>query len=169
MRRYLELFAQVRGPALRARALEAMGERRIHDFFDYPYAGLVRVGLAVMDELAPRYGGVDACLHEFGRLATKSYLDSLLGRAFLASVQPTPRTMLSAMPWAIGTVFTFGERSVLFYERGGCRFRCLREFSPAPANAGAVRAAIEAVGAREVRVDVTRHDLFNYDLEVSWR
>lgn len=169
VRRYLELFVQVRGPALRARAFEALGERRVHDFLDYPYAGMVRVGLAVMDELAPRYGGVDACLHELGRLATKSYLDSVLGRAFLASFQPAPRTMLSAMPWAIGTVFTFGERSVVFPEPGRCCFRCRREFSPAPANAGAVRAALEATGAREVRVDLTTHDLFNYDVEVSWR
>jgi uncharacterized protein (TIGR02265 family) len=168
VRRYLQLFGQVGGEALRARALDTLGESRVYDFLDYPYASMVRVGLAVMDELAPRFGGVDPCLYEFGRLATNSYLQSLLGRAFLATFQPSPRTMLSGMPWAIGTVFTFGQRSVVFSEPGRCTFRCRRDFSPAHANAGAVRAAVEAAGGTEVTVDVQVLDLFNHDLHVAW-
>jgi uncharacterized protein (TIGR02265 family) len=168
VRRYLQLFGHHGGEALKQRAIEAFGEPRVYDFLDYPYAAMVRVGLAVMDELAPRFGGVDACLHQFGRLATNSYLQSLLGRAFLATFQPSPRTMLSSMPWAISTVFTFGQRGVAFAEPGVCLFRCRRDFSPAPANAGAVQAAVEAAGGQDVRVEISQLDLFNYDLRVSW-
>ncbi|MCC6336861.1 MAG: TIGR02265 family protein [Myxococcales bacterium] len=167
--RYLSMFQQLGGDALRRRALEAMGEVRIFDFWNYPYARMVQVGLTVVDELAPRLGGVDSCLREFGRLATTSYLGSVLGRAFLATFHPSPRTMLIGMPWAIGTVFTFGERTVVFPEPGRCTFRCRREFSPAPSNAAAVQAAVEASGGHEVRVSITSLDLFNYDLNVSWR
>lgn len=169
VRRYLELFQELGGVALVRRGQEALTERRVFDFLNYPYAGVVQMGLAVVDELAPRFGGVDAWLHEMGRLATSSYLRSLLGRAFLASFQPSPRALLMGMPWAIRTTFSFGERSVTFSDPRRCLFQCRREFSAAPSNAGAVRAAIEAVGAEDVQVDIKPLDLFNYDLEVTWR
>jgi uncharacterized protein (TIGR02265 family) len=169
VRRYLELFQDLGGVALRRRAQEAVQELRIFDFLNYPYAGVVHMGLAVVDELAPRYGGVDAWLDQMGRLATTSYLSSLLGRAFLAGFKPSPRAMLTGMPWAIRTTFSFGERSVTFSDPTRCLFHCRREFSAAPSNAGAVRAAIEAVGAEDVHVDITLFDLFNYDLELTWR
>ncbi|MDP1823375.1 MAG: TIGR02265 family protein [Archangium sp.] len=169
VRRYLELFRELGGAPLERRGRDALQERRIFDFLNYPYAGVVQMGLAVVDELAPRYGGVDAWLDEMGRLATTSYLGSLLGRAFLAGFQPSPRAMLTGMPWAISTTFSFGERSVTFSHPSSCLFHCRREFSAAPSNAGAVRAAIEAVGAQDVRVGIKLLDLFNYDLEVSWR
>lgn len=169
VRRYLELFRELGGVAMVARGQEALQEKRVFDFLDYPYASVVRMGLVVVDELAPRFGSVDAWLHEMGRLATTSYLRSLLGRAFLASFQPSPRAMLTGMPWAIGTTFTFGERSVTFSTPSHCLFHCRREFSAAPSNAGAVRAAIEAVGAEDVHIGINLLDLFNYDLEVTWR
>lgn len=168
LRRYLEVFGELGGPVLAQRGLEALKERRIFDFLNYPYSGVVQMALAVCDELAPRYGGVDPWLHEMGQLAATSYLRSLLGRAFLASFNPSPRSMLVGMPWAISSTFNFGQRSVLFPGLNRCVFQCRREFSAAPSNAGAVRAAIEAVGARDVRVDITLLDLFNYDLDVTW-
>lgn len=169
MRRYLELFLELGGAALVGRAEDALSERRVFDFLNYPYADVVQMGLVVVDELAPRYGSIDAWLHEMGRLATTSYLRSLLGRAFLGSFQPSPRAMLAGMPWAIRTTFSFGERRVTFNDTSRCVFHCRREFSAAPSNAGAVRAAIEAVGAEDVKVDIKLLDLFNYDLDVTWR
>jgi uncharacterized protein (TIGR02265 family) len=169
LRRYLELFQELGGAALEQRALDALQEPRISDFLNYPYAGVVRMGLAVVEELVPRYGTVDRWLDEMGQLATTSYLKSLLGRAFLSGFSPSPRTMLAGMPWAISTTFSFGQRSVVFPGTNRCFFRCRREFSAAPSNAGAVRAAIEAVGAKDVSVRIMLLDLFNYDLDVTWR
>jgi uncharacterized protein (TIGR02265 family) len=169
LKRYLQLFDDLGGPALVERGLSALGERRIFDFLNYPYARVVNMGLAVVDELAPRYGSVDAWLDEMGRLATMSYLKSTLGRAFLAGFQPSPRSMLKGMPWAISTTFSFGQRQVVFSDATRCVFECRRDFSAAPSNAGAVRAAIEAVGAKDVQVEINLLDLFNYDLEVTWR
>jgi uncharacterized protein (TIGR02265 family) len=169
LRRYLDLFAELGGPSLAQRGLDALQERRIFDFLNYPYAGVVHMALAVVDELTPRYGTVDGWLEQMGQLATTSYLRSTLGRAFLASFSPSPRTMLAGMPWAISTTFSFGKRSVSFPDANRCTFHCRREFSAAPSNAGAVRAAIEAVGAKDVVVGITLLDLFNYDLDVTWR
>jgi uncharacterized protein (TIGR02265 family) len=169
LRRYIDLFEELGGPSLARCGLEALQERRIVDFLNYPYSGLVRMALAVVDEMTPRYGTVDHWLDQMGQLATTSYLRSLLGRAFLASFNPSPQTMLAGMPWAISTTFSFGQRSVTFPDPSRCLFHCRREFSAAPSNAGAVRAAIEAVGAKDVRVGINLLDLFNYDLDVTWR
>ena len=168
LRRYLDLFQELGGPSLAQRGLEALQERRIFDFLNYPYASMVRMGLAMVEEMTPRYGSVDHWLEQMGALATTSYLRSLLGRAFLASFNPSPRTMLAGMPWAISTTFSFGQRSVTFPDANRCLFHCRREFSAAPSNAGAVRAAIEAVGAKDVKVVINLLDLFNYDLDVTW-
>lgn len=168
LRRYLELFRGIGGAAMETRALAVIGERRVHDFLDYPYGGMVRVGLELAEELAPRYGGVEPWLREMGRLATSSYLESLLGRAFLATFQPSPRTMLTGMPWAISSCFSFGERRVSFDGARHAVFRCRSEFSPSQSNAGAVQAAVTATGARNVVVLIEQLDVFNYDLDVSW-
>ncbi len=169
VRRYLETTARLGGAALRERCLQELGEQRVVDLFNYPYAAMLRMGLATADVLALRAGGVAPWLREIGRNATGAYFDSRLGRAFLAVVQPSPRAMLSMMPWAIRTCFSFGERSVVF--DGHCRglFRCRFEFSPGEANAGAVEAAVQATGAADVQVVVRPFDAFNYDLEVTWR
>lgn len=166
--RYLELFEEVQGRALVTRALGALGETSVHDYLNYPYAGMVRVGIEVADELAAHFGGVEPWLRAMGRLATTCYLDSLLGRAFLATFQPSPRTMLTGMPWAIGTCFSFGKRQVSFVGAHEAHFRCRSDFTPAPSVVGGVLAAAEATGARGISVTVDQLDLFNYDLDVRW-
>lgn len=167
--RYLQMFDELGGAPLVKRGLEVLEERRIFPFLNYPYARMVNLGVAVADELVPRFGGVDAWLEQMGSLATSGYLRSSLGRAFLASFQPSPRALLKGMPWAISTTMSFGQREVVFGDATHCTFRCRREFSAAQSNAGAVRTAIETVGAKDVRIDIRMFDLFNYDLEVSWR
>lgn len=169
IRRYLALCEELGGPALRDRGLECLDEKRVFDFVNYPYASIVRMGTLLSLELAPRYPSVDAWLRDMGRLATVSYLRSLLGRAFLSTLTPSPRAMLTGMPWAIKTTFAFGERSVAFPEEGRCIFSCRGDFSPAASNAGAVQSAIEEVGAKDVVVSVQSIDLFNYDLDLRWR
>ncbi|HEY1088546.1 MAG TPA: TIGR02265 family protein, partial [Archangium sp.] len=148
IRRYLELLEELGGPSLKARGLECLEEKRIFDFVNYPYAAVVRVGTLLSVEIAPRYPSVAEWLREMGRLATTSYLRSLLGRAFLSTLSPSPRAMLAGMPWAIRSTFGFGQRSAEFPEERHCLFTCRRDFSPAESNAGAVRAAIEEVGAK---------------------
>ncbi|HEY1086395.1 MAG TPA: TIGR02265 family protein [Archangium sp.] len=169
IRRYLDLCEELGGAALRDRGLECLDEKRIFDFVNYPYASIVRMGTLLSLELAPRYPSVDAWLRDMGRLATVSYLRSLLGRAFLSTLSPSPRAMLTGMPWAIKTTFAFGERSVAFPGEKHCVFSCRGDFSPAASNAGAVQSAIEEVGAKDVVVTVQSVDLFNYDLDVRWR
>ena len=165
---YFRLIEDLGGKPLAERARAAFGGGRVFDFVNYPYASLVRVGLSVADELAPRYGGVEPWLFEMGRLATVGFFESLLGRAFLAGFRPSPRTMLTGMPGAINSSFGFGLRAVRFEGESSCVFACREEFSPAASNAGAVHAAVIAAGARSVAIETRARSLFDYDLLVQW-
>lgn len=168
LNRYLALFREQGGERLVAKGRAAIDDRRLFDFFNYPYAFAVQMALAVTDELAPRYGSVDAWLFEVGRLSTESYLKSVVGRVFLGSFRPEPATLLARMPWAISTTLSFGRRTVTFPSATSARFVCRDEFSAAPSNAGAVQAALEAVGARAPRIEVQSEDLFHYTLLINW-
>ncbi|MHB8875558.1 MAG: DUF2378 family protein [Myxococcaceae bacterium] len=57
---------------------------------------------------------------------------------------------------------------MVFDSDHSCTFECRYDFSPAEANAGAVEAAVKAVGAKNIEVTVSAFDLFNYDLKVRW-
>jgi uncharacterized protein (TIGR02265 family) len=166
--RYLDLCEDLGGAQLKERALDCLEQKRVFDFASYPYGNLVRMGTMISRELAPRYPSVDAWLLEMGRLATESYFKSMLGRAFLNTFSPSPRAMLSGLPWAIRSTFAFGERRVEFPEERRCLLQCRGDFSPSQSNAGAVQAAIEAVGAKDVTVHVESQDLYNYDLDIRW-
>jgi len=166
--RYLEVFRSHAGDAFVARCYAVMGHPHFFDLINYPYSVLVRLGPLASRELVPKFGSVHRWLWELGREATDGYLSSTLGRAFLATFRPSPKTMLTGMPWAIATCFTFGKRTVIFTGESSAIFRCRFEYSPAPANAGAVQCAVEASGGRDVRVEINPFDVFNYDLEISW-
>lgn len=166
--RYLRLFRELGGEALEGRARAVMPEKRILDPWSYPYRYAVDMALAVVDELAPRYGSVDAWLFEIGRMSTESYLGSVLGRFFLASFRPAPDTLLAQMPRAINSMLSFGQRTVTFPTPTSALFQCRNDFSAAPSNAGAVHGALQAVGARSPRVDIKYDDLLNHTLIINW-
>jgi uncharacterized protein (TIGR02265 family) len=165
---YLVDWERRGGSALRARCLEALGEERVSDFYNYPYASLLRMGLVGVEALGESMGGVDAFLLDLGRVATRGYFDSALGKAFLGLVPLNPRAMLRLMPWAIRSTFDFGRRTMEFTGPTHGVFQCRFDFSPARCNAGAVEQAVVACGAREVRIEVDVLDTFNHDLRVSW-
>ena len=165
---YLDLFRREGGEELHQRCLKELGDKRVVDVFNYPYSGVMRIGLLAAEPLAPKLGGIENYLREMGRLATQGYLDSVLGRAYRTLVNPTPHSMLSMMPTAIRTCFSFGERKVRFPSPTEAVFECRDDFSPAEANAGGIEAAITATRGRDIKVEVKARDLFNYDIHAHW-
>ncbi|MFO0596397.1 MAG: TIGR02265 family protein [Myxococcaceae bacterium] len=169
LRGYLEVFRGLGGEALATRCRRAMGLDRIFDFRDYPYATIVHLAIDLAPEMAPRYGGVHPWLYEMGAAATRSFLGSVPGRLFLATLRPSPKTMLRGMPQAIASTFSFGLRAVRFTSEESATFACREDFSAAPSNAGAVHAALAAVGAKDISVAIESQSLYDYDLLVSWK
>lgn len=164
---YLEAYRQEGGDALYEQCVALLGERKIVDLFNYPYAGVMKIGVLGAELLGPKLGGVNPYLRAMGRLAVDGYLTSTLGRAFMALVRPTPRAMLGLLPTAIKTSFSFGERRVTF-DGESCVFQCRKDFSPSEANAGAIEAVLRATKVARVEVSVAQHSLLDYDLQARW-
>jgi uncharacterized protein (TIGR02265 family) len=168
LRGYLEAFRSEGGDALYRRCRELIPDKDLVDFFSYPYAAVMRMGLLGAEELAPKFGGVQPFLRAMGRIAVNQYLDSPLGRTFLNLAQPSPRAMLRMLPTAIATTVRFGRRAVSFLGENECVFTCRGDWSPGEANAGAIEAVITAAKGAAPRVLVRQHSMLDYDLEASW-
>jgi uncharacterized protein (TIGR02265 family) len=167
---YLQAYKTEGGPALYEQCLALLGEKRgLVDFFSYPYANVLKIGVLGAEQLGPRLGGITPYLRAMGRVAVDGYLKSALGQTFMNLVQPTPKSMLSTLPVAIRTMLSFGERTFTMSSPSACVFACRNDYSPAEANAGAIEAVIVAAKATEVKVSVTRHGLLDYDIVASWK
>lgn len=164
---YLAAYRAEGGEALYERCVALLGERRIVDLFNYPYAGVMKIGVLGAEVLGARMGGVRPYLRAMGRLAVEGYLGSTLGKAFMALVHPTPKAMLGMLPTAIKTSFSFGERWVTF-DGDACVFQCRKDFSPSEANAGAIEAVLRATRVSKVEVSVEQHAMLDYDLKARW-
>lgn len=164
---YLAAYRSEGGDLLYQQCRALVGEKSLVDFFSYPYSSVMRMGLVGAEVLAPKLGGVAPFLRAMGRIAVNQYLESTLGKTFLGLANPSPKAMLSLLPAACRTSFSFGERNVTF-RTNACTFTCRNDFSPAEANAGAIEAVIVAAQGKTPAVIVKQYDLLNYDLEASW-
>lgn len=168
LRGYLEAFRSEGGDELYGRCRALIPDKDLIDFFSYPYAAVMQMGLLGAEQLAPKFGGVRPFLRAMGRIAVNQYLGSPLGRTFLGLAHPSPRAMLRMLPTAIATTMRFGTRTVTFASDTQCVFACRGDWSPAEANAGAIEAVITAARGLAPRVNVKQFSMVDYDLEASW-
>ena len=168
LRGYLEAIRSQGGDELYRRCRTLVHEKEIIDFFSYPYAAVMEMGVLGAESLASTFGGVQPFLRAMGRIAVDQYLSSPLGRTFLNLAQPSPRAMLRMLPTAIATTMRFGTRTVTFTGDTACTFACRGDWSPAEANAGAIEAVIAAGKGRSPVVTVRQYSMLDYDLEATW-
>ncbi len=165
---YLSAYRTDGGDELYRRCLDLVGEKRLVDFFSYPYAAVMKVGVLGAEVLGAKHGGVQPYLRSMGLIAVDQYLGSALGKTFLGLVHPTPKSMLSRLPVAIRTIMSFGERTFDMTGPSSCVFSCRQDFSPSEANAGAIEAIVRATGVKGVQVGVVQHGLLDYDVTATW-
>lgn len=168
LRGYLEAFRSEGGEELYQRCRALIPDKDLVDFFSYPYAAVMKMGLLGAELLAPKFGGVQPFLRAMGRIAVNQYLGSPLGRTFLNLAQPSPRAMLRMLPTAIATTMRFGTRTVTFPSDTQATFACRGDWSPAEANAGAIEAVIAAGKGQSPQMLVRQHSMLDYDLEATW-
>ena len=137
--------------ALARRCLEASGEERFVDFFNYPFQRMCPVLRTALPPLAERFGGAGA-LREIGRRASQDFLASAAGRALLLLTQNRPRSLMSSLSAAFQLSVSFG-RTELVWE-GPTQGRLVQEQAllPPPFHEGAVRRLLEATTAQELHV-----------------
>jgi uncharacterized protein (TIGR02265 family) len=81
----------------------------------------------------------------------------------------SPRKLLQSLGDAYRTAVSYGERYPLWTGDTSARFIMRRDFMPATFHEGALQSALEAVGAREVRVYGRQVALLDSEYELSWK
>lgn len=150
--------------------LEVSGERRFLEFFNYPIGAFLRMAYPAARRLSDSFGGVDGAMREMGRRAARSFYLSSAGKVLLLLARNEPLRLLSNMPSTTQAVM--GEISTISQLRRTGRASGVLSYThdiiPRAYNEGALGAALEAVNAKEVRVQARALGPFNTDYELSW-
>jgi uncharacterized protein (TIGR02265 family) len=148
--------------------VEAGGEPRFVEFFNYPVEAWLRVSEAAARLLERRCGSWAEAQRQLGRRATADMLKSAAGKALLLLSRGEALRLLTNMPSAYRSAVNFGERTVTL--EGPTRGRVLmrRDFMPCAWHEGVLLAALEGMKARGVRVSGSRLEVLDSEYLLTW-
>lgn len=165
----LSVIANLGGEGAVARCKGVAGVWEINPFHLYSVSRYLRMVSTAARLLGPQLNGFDGVLHRMGSQATVDFLASLFGRELLAEAAGSPRLLLESLGDAYRMAVSYGERYPQWTGERGARFIMRRDFMPAAYHEGVLRGALEAVGARDVRVVGRQVALLDSEYELSWR
>lgn len=148
--------------------VEAGGEPRFVEFFNYPVSGFLKMTDAAARVLAPRCGGWEEALRHLGRRATADMLKSATGKALMLLSKGETRRLVASLPSAYRAVVNYGERSVMWEGPSRGRVLMRRDFMPCAFHEGVLLATLEGMKAREVEVRGSRMDVLDSEYVISW-
>jgi len=156
------------GEAVVQKCLDAAGERRFVDFFSYPVASFLRLKLAASQELGGQLGGFEATQRRLGMQATRDFFSSMAGRTLLLLAGEDPVRVLNSVPSGYRMAVSYGERTVTMTGPKSARVAMRRDFMPPAYGEGMLRAVLESVQARNVRVVGRPLGTLDTDYELAW-
>ncbi|MFB1481060.1 DUF2378 family protein [Corallococcus sp. RDP092CA] len=146
----------------------ATDERRFVGFFNYPVASFLKLAQEASRVLSPRWGGFDEALRQMGMQATRSFLESAVGRTFLLLSAGDPRKLVSNLPSGYQMAVSYGERTVDWKGEGEAVLVMRRDFMPAAYHEGVLREVLTMVGARNPRVLGRKLGLLDTEYRITW-
>ncbi|HEX8433983.1 TIGR02265 family protein [Archangium sp.] len=163
-----ELVRTLGDEAAVERCLEASGERRFFDFFNYPVSALLRVTYTAGSELSARYGDFDGALRQMGHLAMTDFFGSVMGRTLRHLSGQDVRTLVSSIQAIYRMTMSYGERRVEWESPRKGRLILQRNFMPFAYHEGGLRTTLDLMGARSVRVVGRATGPLDSEYEFSW-
>jgi uncharacterized protein (TIGR02265 family) len=164
----LEAVRALEGEEGVRQCVEAGGEPRFVEFFNYPVEAWLKVSETAARVLEPRCGSWAEAQRRLGRRATADLLKSAAGKALLLLSKGEPWRLLTNMPSAYRTAVNFGERTVTLEGPTRGRVMMRRDFMPCAWHEGVLLAALETMKARDVRVSGTRLEVLESEYLVTW-
>jgi uncharacterized protein (TIGR02265 family) len=164
----LEAVRSLAGEQEVRRCVEAGGEPRDVEFFNYPVSTFLKVNDVAARVLAPRCGGWVEAQRHMGRRATADMLKSAAGKALLLLSRGETRRLVGNLPSAYRAAVNYGERTVVWEGASRGRVIMRRDFMPCAYHEGVLLAALEGMKARAVEVRGSRVDVLDGEYLVSW-
>jgi uncharacterized protein (TIGR02265 family) len=132
--------------------LEASGEEKFLDFFNYPLRAFLRLLQCAARRLGQGLGGGEEVLRELGRHAHADFLLSPVGKAARLMSYNSPRRLVDTVPDIYRHSMSFGEQQVVWTGPSSGRFRLRGDLLPAACHEGVLEALIRVAGGHRVRV-----------------
>lgn len=164
----LDAVRTLGGEELMRRCLDACGQDRFVDFFNYPISMQLRIISTAMETLEKRYGSADEALRHLGRRSAQDFLESTAGRMMVRLAGGDPKRLLSSIPSAYRVSMSYGQHSIQWTGPRSGRLVMKREFMPHPVHAGVVSALLDVAGAREVKVVSRQTGPLDSECEFTW-
>ena len=148
--------------------LEASGERKFVDFFNYPITSFLKMSFTATALLESVSGGHDAAFRRLGVQATNDFLGTAVGKTLLMLAGRDPKRLLSAVPGAFKTCVSYGERKMEFAGETRGTMTMLRDFMPFHYHEGVIEAVILALGVKDVHVKGRSLGTLDAAYDISW-
>lgn len=150
------------------RCLEASGERRFVDFFNYPVSSLLRLTYTAGHELGVRYGGFEGALRRLGQQAMGDFLDSLMGRTLRHLAGQDIRTLMSNIQDIYRMTTSYGTRHLVWDGPRRGRLILQRNFIPFAYHEGGLRKTLDQMKAGNVMVVGRQTGPLDSEYTFSW-
>ncbi len=152
-----------------ARCLEASGEKKFVDFFNYPVSAFLKLAYSAAEVMGPRYGGFEGALRRMGSQATTDFLSSTAGKTLLLLAAGSPKRLVSNLHAGYRAAVSYGDRGVTWTGDKSGIFTMKRDFMPPAYHEGTLQAVIEAVGGMQVKVQGRQVGPLDTEYTLSWQ
>jgi uncharacterized protein (TIGR02265 family) len=163
----LEVVRQLGSEAAMQRCLEASGEKRFVEFFQYPSSILLRMLYTAARLLSDEYGGFEGALRKMGHKGAMNFLSTPVGRVLVLTIQKNPKRLMNNMPSAFRAASSM-ECAVAWKGPSHAVFTMKRDFIPLAYTEGALLVVKDITTAQGVMISSRYTQDFDSEYEVSW-
>jgi uncharacterized protein (TIGR02265 family) len=164
----LETVRQLGDERAVEQCLQAAGERRFMDFFNYPYGSLIQMTYNAAWLLGSRYGSFEQALWHMGHQAAASFYASTAGRAVLLLSRGGPARLLESIVPAFQLTRKDAEVSARLTGPRGALLIYNRDFVPRPYTHAGLEATFAAAQVPGVTIRSRPTGPFDTVYELSW-
>jgi uncharacterized protein (TIGR02265 family) len=164
----LDAVRSLAGDEAARRCLEASGQPKFVDFFNYPIHAHLQLVYTGARYLAPRYGSIEEALRQLGRRLTSDFLNSAAGKTMNLLARGDPKRLLDTLPSAYRVSLTFGTQVIEWTGPTSGRYILERDFIPVPYHEGVLAALLETTHVPNVKVQGRRLGLLDSEYDFSW-
>jgi uncharacterized protein (TIGR02265 family) len=150
------------------RCLEASGETKFVELFNYPIATYLRMVATAVRLLAVKYGDIEEALRQLGRRAAADFRESSAGRAMGVMHGGDARRLLDCLPVVYRVALSFGMYELAWVAPAHARFVVKRTFIPYPFHEGVLLELLEKTKVCRLNVRGAQTGTLDSEYEISW-
>jgi uncharacterized protein (TIGR02265 family) len=164
----LDGVKRLAGAEAEALCRQAAGERKFTDFFSYPVAGFIQLGIAMLPLVGPQLGGGEQMLRWMGVQSANAFMNSAAGRTAFMLVANNLKKLFNQLPISYRAATSYGERQMVWTGEKSGRFIFKRDFLPPGYHEGVLTEVMLKVNAKDPKVHGRVIGPLDTEFDLSW-